>query len=92
MVGGERDEGWSLRLRRGQRLASCRFLGGHLSWIRCGWIVGFWVGIFSDFFSLKRQGKGGDGKVVYMTYTIFSKIPMMNDDDDEKKRRGEENS
>lgn len=88
-----------LRLRRGQRLASCRFLEGHLSWIRCGWIVGFWVGIFSYFFSLNRRGKGREGtgregKVVYMTYTIFSKIPMMTDDsDDEKrKRRGEENS
>lgn len=44
--------GWGLRLRRGQRLASCRFLEGHLSWIRCGWIVGFWVGIFSYFFFL----------------------------------------
>lgn len=48
-----------LRLRRGQRLASCRFLEGHLSWIRCGWIVGFWVGIFSDFsLNRRREGKG----------------------------------
>lgn len=80
--------GWGLRLRRGQRLASCRFLEGHLSWIRCGWIVGFWVGILS-FFSLNRRGKAKDGKVVYMTYTIFSKIPMMTDDDDEKRKRRE---
>lgn len=79
-------------MRRGQRLASCRFLEGHLSWIRCGWIVGFWVGRFSYFFSLNRRGKARDGKVVYVTYTIFSKIPMMNDDDDsdgKRKRRGE---
>lgn len=60
-----------LRLRRGQRLASCRFLEGHLSWIRCGWIVGFWVGIFSDvffFFFLNgrgeaRQGMGREGGI-----------------------------
>lgn len=41
-----------------------------------------------------RQGKGREGKVVYMTYTIFSKIPMMtdDDDDDDEKRREEENS
>lgn len=67
VFGGERDEGWGLRLRRGQRLASCRFLEGHLSWIRCGWIVGFWVGIFSYFFSFcknrRRQGKGREGGI-----------------------------
>lgn len=86
-----------LRLRRGQRLASCRFLEGHLSWIRCGWIVGFWVGIFSYlfsfFFSLNGGGEAREVKVVYVTYTIFSKIPMMTDDDDDeekkRKRRGE---
>lgn len=53
--------GRGLRLRRGQRLASCRFLEGHLSWIRCGWIVGFWVGMFSfSFLSIAeaREGKG----------------------------------
>lgn len=51
-LGGGFEGGWGrdLRLRRGQRLASCRFLEGHLSWIRCGWIGGFWVGIFSDVF------------------------------------------
>lgn len=35
-----------------------------------------------------RQGKARDGKVVYVTYTIFSKIPMMTDDDDDEKGRG----
>lgn len=81
--------GRGLRLRRGQRLASCRFLEGHLSWIRCGWIVGFWVGMFSDVFSFAKivEGKARDGKVVYVTYTIFSKIPMMTDDDDDEKKR-----
>lgn len=76
MVRGEREGwGWGLRLRRGQRLASCRFLEGHLSWIRCGWIVGFWVGIFSDFFSLNRrgevrQGKGREGGI-YDLHNLF---------------------
>lgn len=38
-----------------------------------------------------REGKGREIKVVYVTYTIFSKIPMMTDDDDDekRKRRGE---
>lgn len=51
-----------LRLRRGQRLASCRFLEGHLSWIRCGWIVGF----SATFFLYKveaRRGKGREGGI-----------------------------
>lgn len=29
-----------------------------------------------------KEGKAREGKVVYMTYTIFSKIPMMTDDDE----------
>lgn len=59
---GRGERGRGLRLRRGQRLASCRFLEGHLSWIRCGWIVGFWVGMFSYFFSLNRRGEVRQGK------------------------------
>lgn len=50
-------------------------------------------GMFSDFFLLSiveaRQGTGREWEVVYVTYTIFSKIPMMTDDDDDGKRRGE---
>lgn len=46
------------------------------------WVLGWNIQLF---FSLNRkgkarQGKGREGKVVYMTYTIFSKIPMMNDE------------
>lgn len=48
------------------------------------WVLG-WNIQRRFFFSLNRrgearEGKGREGKVVYMTYTIFSKIPMMNDD------------
>lgn len=33
-----------------------------------------------------------EGKVVYVTYTIFSKIPMMDDDEKRKRRGGEEDN
>lgn len=48
------------------------------SWV-LGWNIQLLVFIF---FSLNGGGEARDGKVVYMTYTIFSKIPMMTDDDE----------
>lgn len=54
------------------------------------WVLGWNIQRRFFFFVMveAKQGKGRETKVVYVTYTIFSKIPMMNDDDDEK-RRGE---
>lgn len=44
------------------------------------WVLGWNVQRLFFSFLLNRRGEARQGKVVYATYTIFSKIPMMTDE------------